>query len=360
MRNSLAAAILLLTALSQSHAQQPSAPKPAEPAVQSQPTDPRALKEFNNAKGYEKTRNLRAAVDSYKKALKAQSACFPCAKQGIRLAFSLGKYKDAWEMAEMLGAASPTPPVAVQLYALEQGGIAMFREGVAHNKQDLLLKANQKFEAALLLKPDDDAVVLASGRVLAHLHQDAPAHARFQQFLALAPADDQERSRVQRYLDDPELARARLAPNFRVTTLDGKTLSMDDLQGKVVLLDFWATWCGPCNAELPHVKEIAAKYAGRPLVVLSISWDKDEAKWKDFIAAHGMTWAQFRDSDHQVTDLFAIDAIPHYFTIDTDSVLQTEQLGGGSKIDGKLKKMVAEAEKRQQQQPALPSKRASS
>ena len=68
-----------------------------------------------------------------------------------------------------------------------------------------------------------------------------------------------------------------------------------------------------------------------------------------------MTWAQFRDSDHQVTDLFAIDAIPHYFTIDTDSVLQTEQLGGGSKIDGKLKKMVAEAEKRQQQQPAFPA-----
>ena len=140
-----------------------------------------------------------------------------------------------------------------------------------------------------------------------------------------------------------------MAPNFRVTTLDGQTVTMDDLRGKVVLVDFWATWCGPCNAELPHVKEIAARYAGRPLVILSVSSDKDEAKWKQFIGAHGMTWLQARDSDQSIAEMFGIESIPHYFTIDTDGILQTEQLGGGSEIDGKLKKMVAQAEKHLQE-----------
>jgi len=79
------------------------------------------------------------------------------------------------------------------------------------------------------------------------------------------------------------LAQARLAPPFAVTTTDGQRVSMDDLTGKVVLLDFWATWCGPCREALPHMKEIAKKFQGQPLVVLSVSLDSDEQKWKDFI-----------------------------------------------------------------------------
>jgi thiol-disulfide isomerase/thioredoxin len=120
---------------------------------------------------------------------------------------------------------------------------------------------------------------------------------------------------------------------------------MDDLNGKVVLIDFWATWCGPCRAALPHVKEIAKKFEGQPLVVLSISVDTDEGKWKEFIAKNEMTWPQYCDHGFPgpVATMFDVQAIPHTFTIDADGVLQDEHIGDAS-IEGKLKKLLKRAE----------------
>jgi thiol-disulfide isomerase/thioredoxin len=119
---------------------------------------------------------------------------------------------------------------------------------------------------------------------------------------------------------------------------------MDDLQGKVVLIDFWATWCAPCREALPHIRNVAKKFQGEPLVVLSISVDTDEKKWKEFIAKNEMTWPQYRDNGFTgpIAQLFAVRAIPHTFTIDADGVLQDEHIGDAS-IEGKLKKLIAQA-----------------
>ena len=76
--------------------------------------------------------------------------------------------------------------------------------------------------------------------------------------------------------------------------------------------------------------------------MLSVSVDKDEAKWKDFVAKNKMTWLQYRDGSGDVARLFAVEAIPHTFTIDADGVLQDEHIGDGS-IEGKLKKLCARA-----------------
>jgi thiol-disulfide isomerase/thioredoxin len=123
---------------------------------------------------------------------------------------------------------------------------------------------------------------------------------------------------------------------------------MDDLKGKVVLLDFWATWCGPCRAALPHMQKIAKKFEGEPLVVLSVSLDQDEQKWKDFIAKNEMTWPQYLDGGFTgpVARLFSVNAIPHTFTIDADGVLQDEQIGDSS-VEGKLKKLIGRAKELQ-------------
>lgn len=94
------------------------------------------------------------------------------------------------------------------------------------------------------------------------------------------------------------------------------------------------------------MRELAKKYEGKPFVMISISWDsdKDEQKWKDFIAKNGMTWLQYRDAGHKLSTMFAVEAIPHYFTIDSDGVLQSEKVGSGADIDGKIKKLVGKAQ----------------
>ena len=147
---------------------------------------------------------------------------------------------------------------------------------------------------------------------------------------------------------DPELARARMAPAFTITTTDGQHVALDELKGRVVLIDFWATWCEPCREALPHVKEIAKKFEGQPLVILSVSLDEDEQKWTDFVAKNGMTWSQYRDGKFTgpIATLFSVRAIPQTFTIDSDGVLQDQHIGDAS-IEGKLKKLVGRARETQ-------------
>jgi alkyl hydroperoxide reductase subunit AhpC len=91
------------------------------------------------------------------------------------------------------------------------------------------------------------------------------------------------------------------------------------------------------------MKKIAKEFAGEPLVIISVSWDSDDSKWRNFIEKNEMTWVQYRDADHSLSNRFEINAIPHYFTIDSDGVLTAEMLGSGSDVEGKLKKLVARA-----------------
>jgi peroxiredoxin len=164
----------------------------------------------------------------------------------------------------------------------------------------------------------------------------------------MRPEGDPDRQRALRYVSQPELARARMAPPFAVTTTDGQRIALDDLKGKVVLIDFWATWCTPCREALPRVKSIAKKFEGQPFVVLSVSLDSDEEKWKEFIAKNEMTWPQCRDGGFggSLAKMFGVEAIPHTFTVDADGVLQDEHIGDAS-IEGKLKKLVAQASAQQ-------------
>jgi len=139
-------------------------------------------------------------------------------------------------------------------------------------------------------------------------------------------------------------AAAGTAPAIKDSSTAGFRADVIEASMEVpVIVDFWATWCGPCNEELPHMKKIAKEFAGQPLVIISVSWDSDETKWKNFIDKNEMTWVQYRDADHHLANLFGINSIPHYFTIDSDGVVTSEMMGSGSDVEGKLKKLIARA-----------------
>jgi peroxiredoxin len=143
--------------------------------------------------------------------------------------------------------------------------------------------------------------------------------------------------------DGPDPMVGRAAPAFSLHDLTGVKRSLADLKGKVVLLDFWATWCEPCREALPHIRNVSRKFQGQPLVILSVSLDSDEKKWKEFIEKNEMTWPQYRDGGFTgpIAKMFSVTAIPHTFTIDADGVLQEEHVGDAS-IEGKLKKLLAQ------------------
>ena len=316
------------------------------------PSNEKAQKTYKEAHQYLHQRDYQAALDSFKKADKQDDGhCRACQKEMIKYGAELGDWKVV-ELAAEEGVSEAQGDRAAAL-AHYQLATVLMSEGLQKHKEDAFRRAHEEATKALAAVPNFPSAILLDGRILAQLKQDDAAKAQFQQYVKLHTTDDPERQRVLRYVDNPELARARLAPAFAFTTLDGQHISMDDLQGKVVLMDFWATWCGPCREALPHVREMAKKFQGQPVVILSVSLDSDEEKWKEFIAKNDMTWPQYRDGGFtgSIAKMFNVEAIPHTFTIDADGVLQEEHIGDAS-IEGKIKKLAARA---REMRPATPA-----
>ncbi len=108
---------------------------------------------------------------------------------------------------------------------------------------------------------------------------------------------------------------------IEVTGFDGKPISLEKLKGKVVLIDFWATWCGPCVAELPNVIATYKKYRDQGFEVVGISLDDDEGKLKDFLASHDMPWPQFFDGKgwkNEIGVAYGVKSIPKTYLLGPD------------------------------------------
>ena len=287
-------------------------------------------------------RQYAFALDSYKKANKiAGGASVKCLEAMYEMQMGLTQYKDAAATAQQLLARAATP--LNRSLAETKQGQALLRQAGDKPKPAQLEAVHGVLQAALTDYPKNLSARYSDGCVLARLGKNDEASQAFTTCADGAAARDPMRVRARHFAENPALSMAKMAPAFEVTALDGTRFNLDNMGGKVVLIDFWATWCGPCNEELPHVKKIVQEFAGQPLVVISISWDNDAEAWKAFIAKHEMTWLQYRDQGHELSARFGVEAIPHYFTIDSDGVLTAEMMGSGSDVEGKLKKLIKRA-----------------
>ena len=126
-------------------------------------------------------------------------------------------------------------------------------------------------------------------------------------------------------------AQGAIAPEINLATPEGKTLALSSLRGKYVLLDFWASWCGPCRQENPNVVKAYNKFKDKGFTIYSVSLDQDRAKWLKAIEADGLTW-------HHVSDLagwnsvggaaYGVKAIPQSFLIDPQGHIVAKNLRG--------------------------------
>ena len=117
------------------------------------------------------------------------------------------------------------------------------------------------------------------------------------------------------------LAEGRLAPDIEGQTPEGKTLRLSDFRGKYVLVDFWASWCGPCIKSLPSLKAMYDKYHGKKFDIIGVSLDDTAADWTAAIAKFGLTWTNVSDLqkwDSQPAKLYAISFIPNTILLDKE------------------------------------------
>jgi len=341
--SSAACLVSLLVSFPSAHGQD----KPAAPAATAQSasdtvSDPKYLAAMTEGKKLARERQYTFAIDEYKKANKiAGGKDRKSLLEVYDLQIKTGQYKDAVATASLLEQAARNP--VEKSLAESDRGRAIFSEVGDKNKADKLEAADAAFKAAIADYPKNVNAHFYDGEVLARLNRMDAASAEFKSCLSCISPNDPSYIRAQHFAEHPEISTKKMAPPFTVTALDGTKFNLDAMGGRVVLIDFWATWCGPCNEELPHLKKIAKEFAGEPLVMISVSDDKDEAKWKDFIAKHEMTWVQYRDANGELGKQFGVQSIPHYFTIDADGVLTAEMMGSGSDVEGRLKKLIVKA-----------------
>lgn len=124
-------------------------------------------------------------------------------------------------------------------------------------------------------------------------------------------------------------------------SIDGKSLAELCKGNKVVILDFWASWCRPCRAEIPNLKEIYNKHHDKGFEIISVSIDNDDAAWKKALEQEQLPWTNFRDADDAVSKLYKVSAVPTMYVLDGDHKLVAENLRG-EELAKKIDELMAE------------------
>ncbi len=133
------------------------------------------------------------------------------------------------------------------------------------------------------------------------------------------------------YRGQPDALVGKKAMDFKVKDLNGNDLSLEKYRGNVILLDFWAVWCGPCIAEMPNVKQVYEKYKEDNFQIIGISLDESRNTLVGYLEKEGITWPQVFDgngSKNQVAQIYGIRAIPHMYLIDGDGVVRKSGVRG--------------------------------
>ena len=139
---------------------------------------------------------------------------------------------------------------------------------------------------------------------------------------AMIDDDEQFRAATARLEADD---RKREHPEFTLTDLSGKTWTFSELRGKVVLVNFWATWCPPCRKEMPDLEALYGRFAAKGFVVLGIS-DEEAAKVEPFIRERKISFPVLLDSGRKVNEMFVVEGIPKSFVYDREGKLVAQSI----------------------------------
>jgi thiol-disulfide isomerase/thioredoxin len=140
----------------------------------------------------------------------------------------------------------------------------------------------------------------------------------------------------------------KTAPDIESEDLNGVTFKLSDYRGKVVLLSFWASWCGPCMELLPHECELSVHYKGRPFAIVGVNSDPDRGELKPILEKHRIAWRSFWCGEKgpfaNIPATWNVQAWPTVFLIDANGVIQAKNLLGTA-LDAKIEDLVAQAER---------------
>lgn len=279
-----------------------------------------------------------AAEKTFESAAAAESG--PCGECDLGLAMVYSRTAD-WRKGEKAARAAVQALVGhpqLHLAHVELGKICLEK---ALDKTSYFDCAESAFRAAAKLSDAAEGQFYL-GLTLLKRSKDEEGLEVLRRFVNAYPRD-RYATTAHSLIDRPLRARKNLVPSFQWRTLRGGTLDNQQVDGKVVLLDFWATWCKPCRNAVPVLRGIAEDHADDPFVLVSLSVDSSENKLRDFIREHSMKWPQVWDRERWGATQLKIDGFPTYLIIGPDGEILHRSTGGGQGVERALKREVARA-----------------
>ena len=295
---------------------------------------------------YSSKRKYELALDAYHKADKLSH--HTSAQTYLKLASverKLGDFSSALDDAKKaVKAAADDKSVAVRAHLLRASLLSQM-SGKPTDKK--LKEAEEEIRQALVLDSANALARFDLGFVLLKQERDPEGTAELNAFVSMPGADSESVAEARRMVANPLRARAPFAPDFSFTTSQNQALSNAALRGKVVLVDFWGTWCPPCRASVPALRNLNKKYSGKPFQLVSVSSDDDEDVWKIFITAERMDWSQYIDLPGEVLHAFKVDSFPTFIVLDKDGVIRFRQSGEGPTTESDLEDAISKYLKRE-------------
>lgn len=275
------------------------------------------------------------AIKEFKKAAALKNGdCAECFQLIGQAYFFMSNYKDS--AAAYKQAIALKSPNEAGLY--NSLGVALYLQ----EEKKLLPEAVEAFKRALALS--ENKIVKAyynMGYALIKMGKTEEGVAALKTYLDLKP-DASEASAVRAIMADPTLVKAKFAPDFKVVSSAGEAMSLEKYRGKVVLLDFWATWCGPCRVEMPEVKRLWKKFGGENFVIIGINMDRSENAFNSYVKQEELAWPQYFDGlawNNKIAQLYNVNSIPHTVLIDHNGVIHALGVRAGS-LSGKIEDLL--------------------
>lgn len=294
---------------------------------------------------FESKHKYDLAFEAYLKADKlSHHTCAQCYLKISNIERRAGEFSAALgDTKRAIKAAGDNKTVAVQGYL----ACASLLAGMAGKSTDKKLKeAEENIRMASARDPSVPVIHYDLGMVLLKQERDAEGIAELNLFINTPNADPDDVADARRTIVNPVRARTPLAPAFSFTTLEQQQVSNVNLRGKVVLMDFWGTWCPPCRESVPILRDLNKRFSGKGFQLIGVSSDDDEDVWKTFIAAQKMAWAEYIDLSGSVQESFKIESFPTFIVLDKDGVIRFRQSGIGPSTGGDLDEAISKALKR--------------
>jgi peroxiredoxin len=138
------------------------------------------------------------------------------------------------------------------------------------------------------------------------------------------------------------IAPAGPAPDFTLRTIDGQNLRLQEQRGRVVLVNFWATWCGPCKQEMPHLNRLYEKYRASGFVLLAVNIDEDARLAASTAQRMGLKFPVLLDGDKKVSKLYDLGSMPSTVMIDRDGRVRHVHLGYRDGVEDQYETQIRE------------------